>query len=327
MARAPKPWYRKERKAWFVTINGKRHNLGAEKKEAFKQFHQMMASPATIQQVSVFSLMDAFLEWTLNHRAYRTYEFYQERLKRFVDETTDLPCDRFKPFHVQKWLDNKPWGKTYKSGMVTSFKRCFNWGVKQGYLESNPIIYLEKPKPEHRECPVTRDEYDAILANTSRDDPFYDLIVFSWETGSRPQESLRFQWPDVDEKNMRIVVENPKSRGPKWRVIHLSEKALEIVRKHGGGEGPVFKNTKGNPWTPNACSNRFDRMRNKIGRMIALYDFRHAYGTDMLKNGVDPVTVAELMGHTNVKMLMENYQHVSQDVDYIQQQISKRSKE
>ena len=45
----------------------------------------------------------------------------------------------------------------------------------------------------------------------------------------------------------------------------------------------------------------------------------------MLKNGVDPLTVAELLGHTDLKMLMETYQHVSQDFEYIQQQVAKRS--
>ena len=34
-ARQPKPWYREDLKVWCVTIAGKRHNLGRNKKEAF----------------------------------------------------------------------------------------------------------------------------------------------------------------------------------------------------------------------------------------------------------------------------------------------------
>ena len=44
MARIPKIWYRKERKAWFVTIHGNRHNLGPNKKEATDRFHQLMGT-------------------------------------------------------------------------------------------------------------------------------------------------------------------------------------------------------------------------------------------------------------------------------------------
>ena len=44
MARSPKPWFRKDRQAYFVTINGTRHNLGSVKKEADRRFHELMAT-------------------------------------------------------------------------------------------------------------------------------------------------------------------------------------------------------------------------------------------------------------------------------------------
>ena len=34
MARPNKLWFRTARNAWFVTINGKKHNLGPDEKEA-----------------------------------------------------------------------------------------------------------------------------------------------------------------------------------------------------------------------------------------------------------------------------------------------------
>ncbi len=80
MARSPKPWYRRERKAWFVTIDGKRHNLGPDRKAAFKRFHERMARPTkrAPSTQSVAGIFDAFLEWTLKHRAARTCDGYRE---------------------------------------------------------------------------------------------------------------------------------------------------------------------------------------------------------------------------------------------------------
>jgi hypothetical protein len=43
MARNPKPWFREERNAWFVTIQGHRHNLGPDKAAADRRFHELMA--------------------------------------------------------------------------------------------------------------------------------------------------------------------------------------------------------------------------------------------------------------------------------------------
>jgi hypothetical protein len=42
MSRDPKPWFRSDRDAWFVTISGRRFNLGPEREAAHKRFHELM---------------------------------------------------------------------------------------------------------------------------------------------------------------------------------------------------------------------------------------------------------------------------------------------
>ena len=86
MARRPKPWWRKERKAWFVTIDGQQHNLGPNRPKAMQRFHTLMARPKQRRTASdaVVALFDRFLEWTQKHRATDTYEWYRQRLKLFA---------------------------------------------------------------------------------------------------------------------------------------------------------------------------------------------------------------------------------------------------
>ena len=65
MARPSKLWYRKDRKAWFVTIDGKRHNLGPDKKKAEKEFHKLMAADAPPpDDILAVDMLDRFLIWT-----------------------------------------------------------------------------------------------------------------------------------------------------------------------------------------------------------------------------------------------------------------------
>lgn len=326
MARQPKPWYRKERKSWFVTINGKRHNLGPDKKEATCSFFKLVAHPSRANDITFFDLLDEFLEWTSIHRAKQTYKFYQERITRFTSENPDVRCSELRPYVIQRWLDGKDWGKTYKAGVVSTLKRCCNWAVRQGLLDSNPIKHLEKPPAGHRDTPVTLEEYEILLKNVPPTDAFRDVLIFLWETGARPQEAFRFTRAHIDWKNKRVRIENPKSKGPKWRTIHLTREALAATRRQPTSEGPVFKNSRNQAWTTNACSHRLARLSSKVGRVIAPYDFRHAFATELLKAEVDPITVAQLMGHTDVRMLMETYQHVAQDSNYIQNQLGKRRK-
>ena len=50
MAKTPKPWFRKGR-GWFVTINGKQHNLGRNKEAAHQQFYRLMQMPLETQRI------------------------------------------------------------------------------------------------------------------------------------------------------------------------------------------------------------------------------------------------------------------------------------
>ena len=57
MAKNPKPWWREDRQAWFVQIDGQRHNLGKAKKAAWRRYHELMAQPKKRTIVSADSLL------------------------------------------------------------------------------------------------------------------------------------------------------------------------------------------------------------------------------------------------------------------------------
>lgn len=107
MARPPKPWLWKRRQAWFVTIDGTRHFLAADKEAALTRFHQLMAEPQkrVVRSDSLAAIIDLFLDWCQKHRARDTYEWYRYRLERFVQTYPDLRTHELRPFHVQQWLD------------------------------------------------------------------------------------------------------------------------------------------------------------------------------------------------------------------------------
>ena len=45
---------------------------------------------------------------------------------------------------------------------------------------------------------------------------------------------------------------------------------------------------------------------------IRVHDLRHAFGTGLAENGVDPKTIMELMGHSDLRMTMR-YLHTSDE--------------
>jgi integrase len=60
------------------------------------------------------------------------------------------------------------------------------------------------------------------------------------------------------------------------------------------------------------------KLARKHGRKYCLYHFRHSWATRALQRGVDPLTVAILMGHSDPSTLAKVYQHVAHDPEYMQ---------
>ena len=61
----------------------------------------------------------------------------------------------------------------------------------------------------------------------------------------------------------------------------------------------------------------FCRLQKKLGRKVHLGAFRKSWATEALKNGVDPVTAAHLLGHRDTSMIARTYAKVQQDPQYM----------
>lgn len=327
MARTPEPWYWKERKAWYVTIRGKRHNLGAVKKEAKERFHELMTekSPVVVSD-TVWAVLDAFLEWTLIHRP-ASYGWYRDNLQRFKDAIPNKRITELQPAEIENWLGKQTWGGSYKAGMVTAIKRAFNWATKKAGLKFNPVTGLEKPTPGKRDRVLSAEEYESIV-KLAKDDRYRDLLQLAFETGARPQELTRIEKRHL-QANKTVVFKKDESKGKKRnRVIFLTDECYAILAKWAVRypEGPLLRNQDDNPWTPFAIACRFGRMKAKLGFKPVLYWFRHSYIHHGLTKGrIDPMTMATLVGHADLTMIYKYYGHLLKDSDFMRDAAKKAS--
>jgi integrase len=94
---------------------------------------------------------------------------------------------------------------------------------------------------------VSQAEFQAILDHT-KDRQFRDLLTVTWETGCRPQESLRVEARHLDPAGERWIFPPSESKGRKTpRVVYLTPKAAEICGRLATAHptGPMFRNTDG----------------------------------------------------------------------------------
>jgi len=371
MPHFPKPFFRASRRLWYVQLGGKQINLGPDQNAAHEHYHKLMSGK--IQHVSneqLLAIFEAFLEWTKQNTAPKTYEWYQRHLQLFVKSIpVKLRVDQLTPHHFTELFSNHPnWSGSTRHGLCRAVQRALNWAEEQRLIDRSPISTMKKPKCNARHVVISQSEYDHILQLVTGEN-FTEILLAAWETGARPQELTRVEGRHVDLINQRWVFSIEEAKGKKApRIIYLSEPIMHLTRKlilrH--PVGPLFRNEKGEPWTKSslACAfgrlkiafghqkmkqlgitlehpHRFDaahyspgkqeaerkshqkklyehrksldKLARKHGTRYCLYHFRHTWATRALQRGLDPLTVAILMGHSDPSMLAKVYQHLAHD--------------
>ena len=328
MPRPHKIWWWEQKGEYCVTIRGTRHRLGPERDEAERQFHELLAKPPEEMPVdpqSVIAVMDTYLD-EANFKSPETQKWYQKHCQSFVDFLKEkglrgLRVRDFAPLHVNRWLkSHTAWSDGTKNGACRAVQRAFRWANQMGYVKVNPIGFVpDKPPPGRRENIISTKEYKSILALV-RDQDFQDLLIVSWECGCRPQESLRVEKRHFNEKCRRWEFPAQEAKGKrKVRFVYLTSNALKITKRRmlKYPEGPIFRNTHGQPWTTYAVNCRFTRLQKHIDRKIALYDFRHSFTERLRQAGIDSVNIAALLGHADLSMVGRVYAHPHVSPDHL----------
>lgn len=90
-------------------------------------------------------------------------------------------------------------------------------------------------------------------------------------------------------------------------------------------EGPLFRNRQGKPWTANSIRYRFKRLKEQLESQVpsdlCLYLYRHTFATDALENGLNPITVVELLGDSDAATLSRIYPHLADRHDHMTQAV------
>lgn len=115
-----------------------------------------------------------------------------------------------------------------------------NFGAEQGLC--NPAK-IRKPKiKQSRTDYLTPDEAEAWIAHLPAH--LSGLFTFYLATGCRASEALELEWADVSPEGERAVFWRTKKDYP--RGVDLGRRARKAIGER--GDGPVFLNSRGEPW-------------------------------------------------------------------------------
>lgn len=313
MPRLPKPWPRKGRSGYWTKAGGKFVRLGDTMAESRAELHRMLAArgqglPAA-GRLTVAELVDLWLDDRSSKVKPRTWERYREYAQSLTDHCGRLPARDFRPLHITAWLKSHPgWVSGNTRGLAVGVaKMAFRWAALEGWIDRDPIGLVRAPKGDPR-LPAPPGAAESLPAGI-RSEAFRVVFEFLLQTGCRPGEARTLTASRIDlEAGVAIV--DGKS-GP--RPVVLTEGLVDLLRPLclARPAGPVFLNTRGDPWSEKALQAQFARCsaRGGGGRMQP-YHSRGVFASRAVAGGADSAMVAKYLGHSDtarVGMLVQHY--------------------
>lgn len=140
------------------------------------------------------------------------------------------------------------------------------------------------------------------------------LFALIYSAGLRVGEVCRLKISDIDSDRMMIRI--IKSKGKADRYVPLSAYILKGLRRYVKSAKPkvyLFNGkVKGEPLSKSAVQQSFRLAVKKAGiiKDVCVHSLRHSYATHLLEQGVDIVTIKELLGHATIETTMM-YLHVA----------------
>ncbi len=247
--------------------------------------------------ISDKQLIDLFLR-DMRRRGYlnSTTTGRRTRLLFFASEMPRERLSQVTREDVQRWLDSRHIAMNTRAGWLSSISGFYEWGRAAGYLASNPVAEIDRPR---RRRSLPRPMPDEDLRRALDEAP--SQMVRCWVAlgayaGLRCQEIAGLEVEDILTEQSLIRVVNGK--GAKERMVPLNSSVLSaLTLLPMPGHGPIFSRPRGGSYPPWQLSQELNAYLHGLGIASTAHSLRHWFGTWVYRMSHDIRLVQELMGH------------------------------
>lgn len=250
-----------------------------------------------------------------------TIKAYEATLKGFrqyvKDHLEDRGPDHLTACDMLKYLEylrkERHNGASAINRQATVLRNFYRAIVAMGHLEprQNPMAHFPKIKAAPRKLPgtLTREEVSALIDNPQTDTVLgvrdRALLTLLYGTGIRASECSGLTERDInwEERTIRVI-----GKGGHERTIPLNEEVLHVLRQYRLARGankpnePFFRSREAKALSRNAIYERVrsHARRAKIQRRVSPHRLRHTFATHLVQEGVNLVTLRDLLGHRQI---------------------------
>lgn len=227
---------------------------------------------------------------------------YQKTVNEFTQKYSQETADNFH-YHIQSAV------KVAVREKVIDTNFCEGAIVKSN-INKKPVDekYLEESEYRHI-IEVSKEN----IQYTS-----YFVIYLASVTGLRFGEILGLCWSDIDYDNKMIHLERAfdyttsqdfiplKSKSSK-RSVPIDQQTVEIIKCY--QKKYASKNDQNRVITK-VSNNIVNKIIKKtIGRSVTVHSLRHTYASFLIAQGIDLISVSQILGHENLNITLKVYAH------------------
>lgn len=326
-------------------------SLKAAKDELLK-IEYLVSTNQYFKSVKSGKFGDVLDEWLALHKETvkaSTWQFIELRANKhvrpyfkdmYVDKITLRQCQDF----VNKTFKVAPVAYVYSVSIV---KNTLDYALRLGMIESNPMLYVIKPKKQANISDnhgnyYNKDELKKFL-DVAKDTSLkkYTLFRLLAYSGMRIGECLALTWHDLDYKNNTIAInktlartnngikiQTPKTKASN-RVISLDNETIQVLKmwqleqrkqllKVGinamDSKQLIFSNGKNSFIIVPTVRLAIKQIAKKAGiHSITTHGFRHTHATLLFASGLDIKQVQARLGHSNVQTTLNIYTHAMKE--------------
>lgn len=253
----------------------------------------------------------------------QTIKGYRSSLNIFLDfveskYNTQLYIDDISREDIKEFLSHKSeegCSPSTRNRYLFIFKSFYNYLVRENIVEINLADDLIPVKTRKKERSYLTKSEVKQLAEAVDHPIIKTAIYFAFYTGLRGGELLNLKIGDVD-LNERLVYVN-QGKGNKDRKVPINSELKDIINNYLNNIRPDVNNdnffaTKiSGSLSHQYFNKKLKQAASDLGwnKRTSVHEFRRAFASRLVKQGVNIYKIKELLGHSSIKVT-EIYTHV-----------------
>ena len=205
--------------------------------------------------------------------------------------------------------------------------------VRERYIVRNPTDNTTIPKKTTTEKQVLDDSQLNRFLEVIQCEPYWhDFFYVEVMTGLRRGEICGIKWSDIDFNEGTLCIKRSVSTkegggvsigeaktdaGVRTIIMPPSVATLLWKKRSDAINEWVFPHYT-NPSDPLHPSSAYKKLKTLLKRLelplLRFHDLRHTFATQATDGGVDPKTLAGILGHTDASFTLDTYTHVTSDM-------------